>query len=154
PPPPSSGRVGRGHRSEHGHGRRPDRRSRDDRSAAALQRRRSARRRGAEDPAVAVSRRLSVGSRGRPLPARGRLRRWPALRAKALKGALFLAAFAGLPLVGAGPILSRRWSWLPFGAAVASAAAVGAVILGAEMFALTVVGVRWTLGLLLGAPAV
>jgi hypothetical protein len=71
-----------------------------------------------------------------------------------LTGVLFLAAFAGLPLVGAAPILSGRWKGLPLGGAVASAAAVGAVILCAEMFALTVAGVPWTPGLLLAAPAI
>ncbi len=71
-----------------------------------------------------------------------------------MKGILFLAAFAGLPLVGAGPILFRRFRWMPLGGAVASAAAVGAVLLGAEMFALTVVGVRWSPWLLLVGPAV
>ena len=70
-----------------------------------------------------------------------------------MKGAIFLAAFAGLPLVGAGPILSRRFRWMPLGAAVTSAAAVGAVLLGVEMFALTVVGVRWNPWLLLLGPA-
>jgi hypothetical protein len=71
-----------------------------------------------------------------------------------MTGILFLAAFVGLPLVGAAPILSRRWKGLSFGGAVASAAAVGAVILCAEMFALTVARVPWTPGLLLAAPAV
>ena len=69
-----------------------------------------------------------------------------------MTGILFLAAFAALPLVGAGPLLSKRWSWLPLGGVVASAAAVGAVVLGAEMFILTVLGLRWTLALLLGLP--
>ena len=71
-----------------------------------------------------------------------------------MTGLVFLAAFAALPIVGAGPILSRRLSWLPFGFAVTSAASVGAVILGAEMFVSTLVGLRWTLGLLLAAPAI
>lgn len=71
-----------------------------------------------------------------------------------MTGALFLAAFLGLPLVGAAPILSRRWSWLPFGGAIASAAAVGAAVLCAEMLVLTIVDVRWTLWLLLVPPAV
>lgn len=70
-----------------------------------------------------------------------------------MTGVLFLAAFAGLPLVGAGPLLSRRWNWLGVGEGVASASAVGAVILGSEMFAMTVVGVRWTLWTLLTLPA-
>jgi hypothetical protein len=68
-------------------------------------------------------------------------------------GFVFLAAFVGLPLVGAGVLLPRRWDWLPIGGAVASSAAVGAVILCAEMFVLTVVGARSTPGLLLAAPA-
>jgi uncharacterized membrane protein len=71
-----------------------------------------------------------------------------------MTGILFLAAFVGLPLVGAAPILSRRWRGLPFGSALACAAAVGAVILCAEMFVLTIARAPWTPGLLLAAPAV
>jgi hypothetical protein len=70
-----------------------------------------------------------------------------------LTGFVFLAAFVGLPLVGAAPFLSKRWQRLPLGGAVGSAAAFGAVILCAQMFVLTVAGVRSTPGLLVAAPA-
>jgi hypothetical protein len=69
-------------------------------------------------------------------------------------GASFLAAFLLLPALGAGPLLSRRFAWVPGLARVAAAAAVGAVLLCGEMFALSSLGVRWSLPILLAVPLV
>ena len=71
-----------------------------------------------------------------------------------MTGVRFLAAFVLLPAVGAFSVLSRRARWMPAGAAFTTATVVGAVVLCAEMFALTVVGVRWNVGLLLLGPAI
>ncbi len=69
-----------------------------------------------------------------------------------MTGALFLVAFLGLPLLGIGPLLWMRQRWMPAGAAGATACAVGAVTLCGEMFALTALGIPWSLPLLLAGP--
>ena len=69
-----------------------------------------------------------------------------------MTGAKFLAAFLTLPLLGAGLLLSRRFDWMPRLARGVASVAVGSVLLCGEAIALTVIGVRWSLPILLAVP--
>ncbi len=69
-----------------------------------------------------------------------------------MTGVVFLCAFASLPLLGAGLVGDRRFDWMPGFARVSVSAAVGAVILCGEMLVLALLGVRWSVPLLLVLP--
>jgi hypothetical protein len=71
-----------------------------------------------------------------------------------MTGVSFLAAFLTLPALGAGLLLSRRFDWLPGVARIAASVAVGSVVLCGEMIALTILGMRWSLSILLAVPLV
>src|SRR5438067_7563889 len=70
-----------------------------------------------------------------------------------MRGLLFLLAFAALPLVGFPLPRLARVAPPSRSARLATAAACGALVLCAEMLLLSWLGIRWTLPLLLAAPA-
>ncbi len=70
-----------------------------------------------------------------------------------MTGLLFILALAALPLLGLP--LARRFLAMPNAAAtIGTAGALGALLLCAEMFLLSVVGIRWSVALLLAPFAV
>jgi hypothetical protein len=67
-------------------------------------------------------------------------------------GGAFLAAFLALPLMGSSLLWSRRFDWIPSLARLSVSGAAGAVLLCGEMLALTLLGRRWSLPILLVLP--